>query len=137
MPYLRPLYDALYDMMNADKVESFTEQGIIEVAPLAFMRGRTFNESFIILDEAQNTTPEQMKLFLTRMGFDSKTIITGDVTQSDLPGGQAIGLVEAHRVLKDVEEIKFVHLTGEDTVRHELVQKIIEAYERDPKNKEK
>lgn len=137
MPYLRPLYDALYEMLEPDMVEQYSEQGIIEIAPLAYMRGRTFNESFVILDEAQNTTPEQMKMFLTRMGFDSKTVITGDVTQSDLPEGQTIGLIEAENVLKSVEEIKFVHLTGEDTVRHELVQKIIEAYERDHKNKEK
>ncbi|MBF0595344.1 MAG: PhoH family protein [Candidatus Omnitrophica bacterium] len=132
MPYLRPLYDALYEMIEPEMVEQYSEQGIIEIAPLAYMRGRTFNESFVILDEAQNTTPEQMKMFLTRMGFDSKTVITGDVTQSDLPEGQSIGLIEAAHVLKDIEEIKFVHLTGEDTVRHELVQKIIEAYERVP-----
>ena len=130
MPYLRPLYDALYEMLEPDKVEQYSEQGIIEVAPLAYMRGRTFNEAFVILDEAQNSTPEQMKMFLTRLGFDSKTIITGDVTQSDLPEGQPIGLVEAEKVLRGVEEIKFVHLTAEDTVRHELVQKIIEAYGR-------
>jgi phosphate starvation-inducible protein PhoH and related proteins len=130
MPYLRPLYDALYEMLEPEKVEQYFEQGIIEVAPLAYMRGRTFNEAFVILDEAQNSTPEQMKMFLTRLGFDSKTIITGDVTQSDLPGGQAIGLVEAKKVLGNVEEIKFVQLTAEDTVRHELVQKIIEAYDR-------
>ncbi|MBF0388399.1 MAG: PhoH family protein [Candidatus Omnitrophica bacterium] len=137
MPYLRPLYDALYEMLEPEMVEQYSEQGIIEIAPLAYMRGRTFNESFVILDEAQNSTPEQMKMFLTRMGFDSKTVITGDITQSDLPEGQAIGLVEAEHILKGVEEIKFVHLTGEDTVRHELVQKIIEAYERNDKNKDK
>ena len=137
MPYLRPLYDALYEMLEPEMVEQYSEQGIIEIAPLAFMRGRTFNESFVILDEAQNSTPEQMKMFLTRMGFDSKTVITGDITQSDLPDGQLIGLVEAENILKGVEEIKFVHLTGEDTVRHELVQKIIEAYERNDKHKEK
>ena len=137
MPYLRPLYDALYEMLEPEMVEQYSEQGIIEIAPLAYMRGRTFNESFVILDEAQNTTPEQMKMFLTRMGFDSKTIITGDVTQSDLPDGHPIGLIEAENILKGVEEIKFVHLTGEDTVRHELVQKIIEAYERNDKNKDK
>jgi phosphate starvation-inducible protein PhoH and related proteins len=135
MPYLRPLYDALYEMLEPEKVEQYSDQGIIEVAPLAYMRGRTFNESFVILDEAQNSTPEQMKMFLTRLGFDSKTIITGDVTQSDLPEGQLIGLVEAERILKGVEEIKFVHLTGEDTVRHELVQKIIEAYEKHTKER--
>lgn len=137
MPYLRPLYDALYEMLEPDMVEQYSEQGTIEIAPLAFMRGRTFNESFVILDEAQNTTPEQMKMFLTRMGFDSKTVITGDITQSDLPGGKPIGLVEAENILKSIEEIKFVHLTGEDTVRHELVQKISEAYDRNIKNKEK
>ncbi|MDP2653914.1 MAG: PhoH family protein [Candidatus Omnitrophota bacterium] len=130
LPYLRPLYDALYDMMEPDQVEQYTEQGIIEVAPLAFMRGRTLNDAFVILDEAQNSTPFQMKMFLTRLGFDSKTVITGDVTQSDLPKGTPIGLVEAQKTLKDIEGIKFVHLTGEDVVRHELVQRIIEAYDR-------
>jgi phosphate starvation-inducible PhoH-like protein len=130
LPYLRPLYDALYDMMDPDKVEQYTEQGIIEVAPLAFMRGRTLNDAFVILDEAQNSTPFQMKMFLTRLGFDSKTVITGDITQSDLPQNQPIGLVEAQKTLKDIEGIKFVYLTGEDVVRHELVQRIIEAYGR-------
>lgn len=129
LPYLRPLYDALYDMMEAKKVEELTEQGIIEVAPLAFMRGRTLNDAFVILDEAQNCTPFQMKMFLTRLGFDSKTVITGDVTQSDLPKGQINGLVDAEKVLKGIEGITFVHLTGEDVVRHELVQRIIEAYD--------
>ncbi len=128
LPYLRPLYDALYDMMEADKVEALTEQGIIEVAPLAFMRGRTLNDAFIVLDEAQNSTPFQMKMFLTRLGFDSKTVITGDITQSDLPKGTPNGLTEAESILKDIEGIQFVHLTGEDVVRHELVQRIIEAY---------
>lgn len=127
LPYLRPLYDALYDMMEADKVEDFTEQGIIEVAPLAFMRGRTLNDAFVILDEAQNSTSFQMKMFLTRLGFDSKTVVTGDLTQSDLPKGEN-GLAQVEDILKDIEGIKFVHLTGEDVVRHELVQKIIEAY---------
>lgn len=131
LPYLRPLYDALYDMMDADKVESFTEQGIIEVAPLAFMRGRTLNDAFVILDEAQNSTPFQMKMFLTRLGFDSKTVITGDITQSDLPKGAPNGLVNAEKVLKNIAGIKFVHLTGDDVVRHELVQRIIEAYAND------
>ena len=135
LPYLRPLYDALYDMIDAEKVEEYTEKGIIEVAPLAYMRGRTLNDAFIILDEAQNSTPYQMKMFLTRLGFDSKTVITGDITQSDLPKGAAIGLVDARRVLKHIEGIKFVYLTGEDVVRHELVQKIIEAYEHDHPNK--
>ena len=128
LPYLRPLYDALYDMMEPEKVEQFGEQGIIEVAPLAFMRGRTLNEAFVILDEAQNSRPDQMKMFLTRMGFDSKVVVIGDVTQSDLPSNEANGLGEAQRVLGHVPEIKFIHLTSEDTVRHELVQKIIEAY---------
>ncbi len=129
LPYLRPLYDALYDMMEAETVEQYTEQGIIEVAPLAFMRGRTLNEAFVILDEAQNSKPDQMKMFLTRMGFDSKVIVIGDVTQSDLPTREANGLTVAEKVLTRVPEIKFIHLTSEDTVRHELVQKIIEAYE--------
>ena len=130
-PYLRPLYDALYDMMEADKVEELTEQGIIEVAPLAFMRGRTLNDAFVILDEAQNSTPYQMKMFLTRLGFDSKTVITGDPTQSDLPKGTANGLTDAEKVLDSIEGINFVHLTNDDVVRHELVQKIIQAYEND------
>ena len=130
LPYLRPLYDALYDMIEPDKVEHFTERGVIEVAPLAFMRGRTLNDAFVILDEAQNSTPFQMKMLLTRMGFDSKTVITGDPSQSDLPKGALNGLIEAQRILKDVEGIKFVHLTGEDVVRHELVQRIIEAYDK-------
>lgn len=133
LPYLRPLYDALYDMMEAEKVEQYTEKGIIEVAPLAYMRGRTLNDAFIILDEAQNCTSEQMKMFLTRLGFDSKTVITGDVTQSDLPGGKPIGLIDAEMILKDIPEIKFIYLTGDDVIRHELVQKIIEAYERSNK----
>lgn len=130
LPYLRPLYDALYDMIEPEKVEQFTERGIIEVAPLAYMRGRTLNDAFVILDEAQNSTPFQMKMFLTRMGFDSKTVVTGDITQSDLPKGTANGLVEAQKILRDVEGIKFVRLTGEDVVRHELVQRIIEAYDK-------
>lgn len=128
LPYLRPLYDALYDMMEPEKVEQFSEQGIIEIAPLAFMRGRTLNEAFVILDEAQNSRPDQMKMFLTRMGFDSKVVVIGDVTQSDLPNSTTNGLAEAHRVLGHVPDIKFIYLTSEDTVRHDLVQKIIEAY---------
>ncbi len=128
LPYLRPLYDALYDMIEPNQVEEFTEKGIIEVAPLAYMRGRTLNDAFVILDEAQNSTPFQMKMFLTRLGFDSKTVITGDITQSDLPKGTPNGLVEAQKVLKDIEGIKFVLLTRDDVVRHELVQRIIEAY---------
>ena len=129
LPYLRPLYDALYDMMEPSKVEELSEQGLIEVAPLAFMRGRTLNDAFVVLDEAQNSTPFQMKMFLTRLGFDSKTVITGDVTQSDLPKGAVNGLTDAEGVLSGIEGIKFIHLTGDDVVRHELVQRIIEAYE--------
>ena len=136
LPYLRPLYDALYDMMEAERVEELSEQGIIEVAPLAFMRGRTLNDAFVVLDEAQNSTPYQMKMFLTRLGFDSKTVITGDLTQSDLPKGTMNGLADCQRVLKDIEGIKFVTLTGEDVVRHELVQRIIEAYEHDGERKQ-
>jgi phosphate starvation-inducible PhoH-like protein len=128
-PYLRPLYDALYDMMEVDKVKNFMDKGIIEVAPLAYMRGRTLNDSFIILDEAQNCTREQLKMFLTRLGFNSKAVITGDITQSDLPGGREIGLAESRGILKGVGGIKFINLTGKDIVRHELVQSIIKAYE--------
>ncbi len=129
-PYLRPLYDALYDMMEAERIEKYIETGIIEVAPLAYMRGRTLNEAFIILDEAQNATPEQMKMFLTRMGFDSRAVITGDITQSDLPDGKPAGLLQAMELLRDIEGIKFVFFSGADVVRHELVQKIIQAYEK-------
>lgn len=129
-PYLRPLYDALYDMMEAEKIEKYIEMGIIEVAPLAYMRGRTLNDAFIILDEAQNCTPEQLKMFLTRLGFDSKAVITGDMTQSDLPGGKPQGLIQAQELLADIDGIKFIYLTGADVVRHELVQRIIEAYEK-------
>ncbi len=133
-PYLRPLYDALYEMMEPERIEEYTETGVIEVAPLAYMRGRTLNDAFIILDEAQNCTSEQMKMFLTRLGFGSKAVITGDLTQSDLPGGRPQGLIEAIEVLKDIKGIKFVYLTGEDVVRHSLVQEIIEAYEKRKKN---
>lgn len=129
-PYLRPLYDALYDMMDAGRIEKYLETGIIEVAPLAYMRGRTLNDAFIILDEAQNCTAEQMKMFLTRLGFDSKAVITGDLTQTDLPGGKPIGLLQAQDILKEIEGIKFVYFTGFDVVRHALVQRIIEAYEK-------
>ncbi|MFA5156071.1 MAG: PhoH family protein [Candidatus Omnitrophota bacterium] len=129
-PYLRPLYDAIYDMMEAEIIEKYLETGIIEVAPLAYMRGRTLNDAFIIMDEAQNATAEQMKMFLTRLGFDSKAVITGDITQSDLPNGRPIGLLQAQDILKDIEGIKIVYLTGADVVRHALVQKIIEAYDR-------
>jgi phosphate starvation-inducible PhoH-like protein len=128
-PYLRPLYDALYDMMEIDKINDCIERGIIEVVPLAYMRGRTLNDSFIIMDEAQNSTPEQMKMFLTRLGFDSKAVVTGDVTQSDLPSHKVSGLMQVAAILKDVEGIKFIHLKGEDVVRHELVLGIIRAYE--------
>ncbi|MCD6583594.1 MAG: PhoH family protein [Candidatus Omnitrophica bacterium] len=128
-PYLRPLYDALYDMMEPDTIEEYLETGVIEIAPLAYMRGRTLNNAFIILDEAQNCTSEQLKMFLTRLGFDSKTVITGDITQSDLPGGKPIGLMEAVKILKPIKGIKFVYLTKKDVVRHPLIQKIIQAYE--------
>jgi phosphate starvation-inducible PhoH-like protein len=129
-PYLRPLYDALYDLMGMDKVAKAFERGVIEIAPLAYMRGRTLNHAFIILDEAQNTTPEQMKMFLTRIGFGSKAVITGDVTQVDLARGQKSGLVDARAVLKDVRGIAFQDFLAEDVVRHPLVQKIVSAYER-------
>ncbi|MBI5025587.1 MAG: PhoH family protein [Nitrospirae bacterium] len=129
-PYLRPLYDALFDMMEAEKANKLIERGIIEIAPLAFMRGRTLNDSFIILDEAQNTTIEQMKMYLTRLGFNSKTVITGDVTQVDLPAGKLSGLIEAQKILKDIEGIKFIYFSEKDVVRHRLVQEIIKAYER-------
>ncbi|MBU3958349.1 MAG: PhoH family protein [Candidatus Omnitrophica bacterium] len=134
-PYLRPLYDALYDMMEASAIEKYLETGIIEVAPLAYMRGRTLNDAFIILDEAQNCTVEQMKMFLTRLGFDSKAVITGDITQSDLPDGQPLGLLQAQEILKGIEGIKFVYFSGADVVRHALVQKIIEAYDKVNRNK--
>jgi phosphate starvation-inducible PhoH-like protein len=127
-PYLRPLYDALYDLMGFDKVGKLLERGTIELAPLAYMRGRTLNHSFIILDEAQNTTPEQMKMFLTRIGFGSKAVVTGDVTQIDLGRGRKSGLVEAREVLKKVRGIAFTHFEAEDVVRHPLVQRIVNAY---------
>jgi phosphate starvation-inducible PhoH-like protein len=128
-PYLRPLYDALHDMMSFEKAAKLIERGIIEVAPLAFMRGRTLNDSFVILDEAQNTTSEQMKMFLTRLGFSSKTVVTGDVTQIDLPEGKTSGLVEAEKILKEVKGIRFVYFNKKDVIRHPLVQDIIRAYE--------
>jgi phosphate starvation-inducible PhoH-like protein len=128
-PYMRPLYDALYDMLDADKLERFLEKGIIEVAPLAFMRGRTLNDSFVILDEAQNTTSEQMKMFLTRLGFNSKAVITGDITQIDLPPGKKSGLIEALEVCGKIDGIAVVHFGEKDVVRHNLVQQIIRAYE--------
>jgi phosphate starvation-inducible PhoH-like protein len=127
-PYLRPLYDALYDMVDPHAIKGYIDEGIIEVAPLAYMRGRTLNDSFIILDEAQNSTPEQMKMFLTRLGFDSKTVVTGDITQSDLPRGRKSGLTHVISLLKNIDGIRFVILKEEDVVRHELVQRIIQAY---------
>ena len=128
-PYLRPLYDALYDILGFDKVGRLMERGAIEVAPIAFMRGRTLNDSFIILDEAQNTTSEQMKMFLTRIGFNSKAVINGDITQIDLPSGRTSGLNQARQVLKSVAGIKFIRFTEKDVVRHRLVQKIVRAYD--------
>jgi len=127
-PYLRPLYDALYDMMDLERAGALIDKGLIEVAPLAFMRGRTLNDSFVILDEAQNTTSEQMKMFLTRLGFGSKAIITGDVTQVDLPQERVSGLIEAERILKKIDRIRFVHFSEIDVVRHPLVQDVIKAY---------
>ena len=129
-PYLRPLYDALYEMLGAETYQRHVERGIIEIAPLAYMRGRTLDDSFIILDEAQNTTPEQMKMFLTRLGFNSKAVVTGDITQTDLPRGAKSGLVEAIRILDGIEDIAVHHFTERDVVRHRLVQKIIAAYEK-------
>ena len=136
-PYLRPLYDALFDMLGAETYQKYMERGNIEVAPLAYMRGRTLDDSFIILDEAQNTSREQMKMFLTRLGFGSKIVITGDVTQIDLPDGKFSGLKEAMRVLKDVKGIGICKLGNEDVVRHVMVQRIVEAYEKDEQRKEK
>lgn len=128
-PYLRPLYDAMYDFMGADSYTRLIERGVVEVAPLAYMRGRTLSDAFIILDEAQNTTSEQMKMFLTRMGFRSRVVVTGDITQTDLPSGKASGLAEAVSLLRDIPGIGIVELTGKDIVRHELVQQIVEAYD--------
>ena len=129
-PYLRPLYDAMYDMLGAESYQKYLERGMIEVAPLAYMRGRTLDDAFIILDEAQNTTPEQMKMFLTRIGFGSRAIVTGDITQIDLPDGKKSGLKEAAKILKGIEGIDFCYLSEKDVVRHPLVQKIIKAYDR-------
>ncbi len=129
-PYLRPLYDALFDMMDFEKAQRLIEKGTIEIAPLAYMRGRTLNNSFVILDEAQNTTSEQMKMFLTRLGFYSKAVITGDITQIDLPNGKVSGLIEVQKILQHIEGIRFVYFTERDVVRHELVQQIIKAYEK-------
>ena len=127
-PYLRPLFDALYDMLDADRLAAYMEKGIVEVAPLAFMRGRTLNDSFIILDEAQNTSPEQMQMFLTRLGFGSKVVVTGDVTQVDLPREQASGLIQVQDILGSLDGVAFVRFGHEDVVRHQLVQRIVEAY---------
>ena len=129
-PYLRPLFDALYDMLDADRLASYMEKGIVEVAPLAFMRGRTLNDSFIILDEAQNTSPEQMQMFLTRLGFGSKVVVTGDVTQVDLPREQASGLIQVQDILGSLDGVAFIRFGHEDVVRHQLVQRIVEAYRR-------
>ncbi len=129
-PYLRPLYDALHDMMNFESGSRLLQRGVIEVAPLAFMRGRTLNDSFVILDEAQNSTPEQMKMFLTRLGFSSKTVITGDITQIDLPDGKSSGLIQARDLLSQIKGIKFIYFGREDVVRHPLVQEIIDAYDK-------
>jgi phosphate starvation-inducible PhoH-like protein len=128
-PYLRPLFDALHDMLDPEKVAAHLERNVIEVAPLAFMRGRTLNDSFVILDEAQNTTPEQMKMFLTRLGFGSKMVITGDITQVDLPRDQQSGLIVVADILKEVDGVEFIRFGGEDVVRHRLVQRIVEAYD--------
>ena len=136
-PYLRPLYDALHDMMRYEKVSNLMQKGAIEVAPIAFMRGRTLNDSFIILDEAQNTTPEQMKMFLTRIGFNSKAVITGDITQIDLPTERVSGLIQAKNILQEIEDLKFVFFSKRDVVRHPLVQHIIKAYEEFEADKEK
>jgi phosphate starvation-inducible PhoH-like protein len=134
-PYLRPLYDALYDIMGIDVYQKYMERGMIEVAPLAYMRGRTLDDSFIILDEAQNTTPEQMKMFLTRLGFGSKAVVTGDITQVDLPNDKTSGLIRVQHILNDIKGLEFVYLTQQDVVRHSLVQKIIDAYDRYENNK--
>src|SRR5262250_2098607 len=133
-PYLKPLYDALYDMLDVERVDRHLERGVIEIAPIAFMRGRTLNDSFVILDEAQNTTSEQMKMFLTRLGYGSKAVITGDVTQIDLPAGKQSGLKEAQVLLRDIPGIRFVHFDESDVVRHHLVQRIVRAYD-DHKNR--
>lgn len=136
-PYLRPLYDALFEMLGSDNFSKYSEKGLIEVAPLAYMRGRTLDDSFVILDEAQNTTPEQMKMFLTRIGFNTKAVITGDITQTDLPYGKKSGLKEAMHVLKNIEDISINYLSAKDVVRHPLVQKIIVAYEKYEQRNEK
>ena len=134
-PYLRPLYDALFDMMETEKAYRLIDQGTIEIAPLAFMRGRTLNDSFIILDEAQNTTSEQMKMYLTRLGFNSKTVITGDITQIDLPSEKTSGLIEIEKLLKNIKDLNFIYFSEKDVVRHKLVQEIIKAYEKFEKSR--
>ena len=136
-PYLRPLYDALFDMMETEKANRLIEQGTIEIAPLAFMRGRTLNDSFIILDEAQNTTSEQMKMYLTRLGFNSKTVITGDITQIDLPSEKTSGLIEIEKLLKNIKDLNFIYFSEKDVVRHKLVQEIVKAYEKFEKSRNK
>jgi len=136
-PYLRPLYDALYEMLDIETFQHYMDIGVIEVVPLAYMRGRTLNDSFIILDEAQNTSPEQMKMFLTRLGFGSKIVITGDITQIDLPAERKSGLIQVREILKDIQGIKFVYLTSKDVVRHSLVQKIVDAYKQYEENQNK
>ncbi len=136
-PYLRPLHDALFDMLEPDRVNAMIEQGMIEIAPLAYMRGRTLNDAFIILDEAQNSTPDQMKMFLTRLGMNSKAVITGDITQTDLPPSIVYGLVRVKSILKDIPGIRFVNFTDKDVVRHDLVKQILKAYERDESKGEK
>jgi phosphate starvation-inducible PhoH-like protein len=133
-PYLRPMYDALYDMIGAERVTRLIERNVIEIAPLAFMRGRSLNESFVLLDEAQNTSIEQMKMFLTRIGFGSRAVVTGDITQIDLPSGQTSGLKDAINILRDVKGISFTYFTPKDVVRHELVQRIVEAYEKNDRS---
>ena len=133
-PYLRPLYDALYDMLDSERVGRLIDRGVIEVAPIAFMRGRTLNDAFVILDEAQNTTVEQMKMFLTRLGFGSKAVVTGDITQIDLPSGRTSGVVEAMKILLDVDGISIIHFNDQDVVRHPLVQRIVKAYESNSTN---
>ena len=129
-PYLRPLYDALYDMLGPDETQRLVERGTIEIAPLAYMRGRTLNDAFVVLDEAQNTSPEQMKMFLTRLGFNSKMVVTGDITQVDLPSGRGSGLRQVRLVLRGIEGMGFIELTSDDVVRHRIVASIIEAYRR-------
>jgi phosphate starvation-inducible PhoH-like protein len=129
-PYLRPLYDALYDMLGPEETQRLVERGTIEIAPLAYMRGRTLNDAFVVLDEAQNTSPEQMKMFLTRLGFNSKMVVTGDITQVDLPNGRGSGLRQVRHVLRGIEGMAFVELTSDDVVRHRIVASIIEAYRR-------